>query len=42
MKQDNKLNCEKSYLERIKESYRENSMLFMFYTWLNKLKEKRK
>lgn len=35
------LDCEKNWKERVKESYRENSMLYKFYLWLKKI-ERRK
>lgn len=35
MKQD-KLYCEKTYLQRVADCYREGSVLNMFYSWLAK------
>ncbi len=45
MKNNNKIYCEKSRLERIKECYKKNSMgdyFFRFLIKLNKKNEKRK
>jgi hypothetical protein len=36
MTTENKLYCELSLWERMKENYKENSMLGKFYSWLNK------
>jgi len=41
MKQ-NKLNCEKSYLERVAETYKEGSMMWRFYHFLAKKKRSKK
>ncbi len=42
MKKQDKLHCEKSKWERIKQNYAENSMLIRFYDWINREKEKKK
>tara|TARA_Y100000310_G_C20262513_1_gene614284 strand:- start:288 stop:416 length:129 start_codon:yes stop_codon:yes gene_type:complete len=34
--------CEKSYLERIKENYREHGMLYHFYLWIKEIRRKNK
>ena len=39
MQQENKLYCEKSYLERVAETYKEGSMLNRFYLFLAKKKK---
>ena len=43
MKQKNILDCEKiPYKERLKQDFRENSMLYKFYIWLRKINKKKK
>ncbi len=41
MKEPKKLYCEKSYLERVKENYSRDGMMYEFLRWLKK-KEERK
>lgn len=36
------LNCEKPYLQRVAETYKEGSMLYRFYLWLSKKANKQK
>jgi len=40
MKNKDKMFCEKSYLERVRDCYKKGGVLFMFYDYLNKITRK--
>ena len=43
MENNNQLDCEKPpYWERVKQSYRENGMMYRFYKFLDKLNKRKK
>lgn len=37
---EQKLYCEMSYLEKVRDCYKENGMMFRFYDFLNKINKK--